>query len=203
VKLRALLLLAAVVGTWAWFGFNALAATWSLPPAEAPATPLVIGQSVTYASLDVQAHNRGDSPGAWEIPMDAQHGSACQGPPATHTVQALSDSVFICNGHVMTSAYGNGYGQATVSIPASIRRRYVRPTSSRCSLARSSSSAWPQLQLRHKRGRWTRLATQNSRLVHACWHLTTWCSSAITPTTQRRTAPACLQRGTGSATHRA
>jgi hypothetical protein len=94
---------------------QALAATWSLPPAEAPATPLVIGQSVTYASLDVQAHNRGDSPVHGKSPWDAQHGSACQGPPATHTVQALSDSVFICNGHVMTSAYGNGYGEIVLT----------------------------------------------------------------------------------------
>jgi hypothetical protein len=42
-------------------------------------------------------------------PMEAQHGSGCEPPPATHPITAVDDAVFLCNGHVMT-AMNYGYG---------------------------------------------------------------------------------------------
>src|SRR2546423_1025342 len=42
-------------------------------------------------------------------PMNADHGSDCSAPPATHVVARTDDMVFMCNGHIMT-AVNNGYG---------------------------------------------------------------------------------------------
>jgi len=40
--------------------------------------------------------------------MQAQHGSDCSAPLATHQIQALADSVFICSNHLMTALNGGG-----------------------------------------------------------------------------------------------
>jgi hypothetical protein len=42
------------------------------------------------------------------FPMLADHSSECGAPPAQHMITELADAVFICNNHLMTSAYG-GY----------------------------------------------------------------------------------------------
>lgn len=41
---------------------------------------------------------------------DAHHGPECQGPEVMHTVTALRDRVYVCNGHWMTNAYSIGTG---------------------------------------------------------------------------------------------
>ncbi len=42
-------------------------------------------------------------------PMQADHGPDCSGPPNTHLISQIEQTVFICNAHVMT-AMNNGYG---------------------------------------------------------------------------------------------
>lgn len=42
--------------------------------------------------------------------MPAAHGSDCAPPPATHTVSAYADAVFICKNHMMTAIKTSGYG---------------------------------------------------------------------------------------------
>jgi hypothetical protein len=42
-------------------------------------------------------------------PMNADHGADCASPPATHLIARVQDSVFQCNGHIMTAING-GYG---------------------------------------------------------------------------------------------
>lgn len=97
-----------VLVIWGWFTFNVFAATWTSPPFESPTTPLPEAQSSTYSSFDVQAHSR-DSTAGFDG-MQAQHSASCGGPPASHFVSSFADSVFVCNGHVMTAANAGGYG---------------------------------------------------------------------------------------------
>jgi hypothetical protein len=73
-----------------------------------PATPQPLGQNGEYAHFDVQTHSR-DSVTGFDG-MNAQHGAGCEAPPATHPVTSFADSVFVCNGHVMTAANAGGYG---------------------------------------------------------------------------------------------
>jgi hypothetical protein len=70
-------------------------------------------------------------------PMTADHGAACEGPPATHQIgTGYADIVFICHDHVMTAINSGAYGEvifqpaqlvdftngpATVSISVSTR----------------------------------------------------------------------------------
>ena len=70
-----------------------------------PATPL----SFQNADFDVQVHERG-SRGSGLPAIDAQHGAGCEGPPATHVVSDVPNSVFICRDHMMTALNGNEYG---------------------------------------------------------------------------------------------
>jgi hypothetical protein len=113
---------------------------------ETPSAPLNLQQSSEYAHFDVQIHNR-DRFDVLDSPMDAQHGSACQGPPATHNISLLSDEVFICNGHVMTSAWGIGY--ALIALTPS----QVMNCSTGCtvqwdiSTERQSTRDWPDIWL--------------------------------------------------------
>lgn len=79
-----------------------------------PATPEPVSQNPAYAHYDVQVHNR-DRFAQWDATMAAQHGSSCEGPPATHAVLSLSDAVFICNDHVMTSGNAGGYGEIMIT----------------------------------------------------------------------------------------
>jgi len=82
------------------FSFN-----WS----GTPAAP----QSVVPEGWDVQIHKR--EPGDDMEPMDAQHGPACEAPPATHRVSLLKDGVFICKNHLMTAMNDGGYGEIVLT----------------------------------------------------------------------------------------
>lgn len=59
---------------------------------------------------DIQYHVR-DS-WRWQEPagMEAQHGASCSAPPEMHHVDTWTGTVFQCNGHVMTTSPGHGYG---------------------------------------------------------------------------------------------
>ncbi len=50
--------------------------------------------------------------------MAAEHGSGCQAPPATHTVNLLADTVFRCTAHVMTAINADDYGAVYLTPPA-------------------------------------------------------------------------------------
>src|SRR5215470_11798652 len=45
--------------------------------------------------------------------MNAGHGAACEGPPATHPVRELADAAFICRSHLMTAIDGGETAYAT------------------------------------------------------------------------------------------
>jgi hypothetical protein len=50
--------------------------------------------------------------------MQAQHGPACQAPPATHETHTYAGAVFQCNGHLMTSLDGvDGYDMTYLTPP--------------------------------------------------------------------------------------
>ncbi|TMC54335.1 MAG: hypothetical protein E6J20_04505 [Chloroflexi bacterium] len=89
----------ASAATTSAFSFN-----WS-GGASAPVTWNGDGSPSTW---DVLTHARG--PGDAMQPTVAQHGADCSPPPATHVITTLSDSVFICRNHVMTSVTDRGYG---------------------------------------------------------------------------------------------
>jgi hypothetical protein len=94
-------------------GFLATAvshAAFDVPPTPAP---LPFTSTSEFAHFDVQAHSR-DSLAGFDG-MNAQHGTGCQGPPATHPVTSFTDSVFVCNGHVMTAANAGGYGMIALT----------------------------------------------------------------------------------------
>lgn len=72
---------------------------------------------------DVQIHSRdgGTTGGTWyELEsMSADHGPACEGPPATHALGGDYPShVFQCHDHVMTSIKADGYGVVYLTPPA-------------------------------------------------------------------------------------
>ncbi|MGE3077129.1 MAG: hypothetical protein AB7N24_20565 [Dehalococcoidia bacterium] len=63
------------------------------------------------AGWDVIVHSR--APATWYSldPIDAQHGSDCAGPPATHHLDGSHAAAFFnCRNHVMTSINGSDYG---------------------------------------------------------------------------------------------
>ena len=74
--------------------------------AGTPAAP----QPFKPGDWDVTVHSR--DPETWNAieATQAQHGSDCAAPPATHTVTNYDDVVFICNNHLMTAMNAGGYG---------------------------------------------------------------------------------------------
>lgn len=76
----------------------------------APGAPLPARDHQDYVNWDIQVHNRDNGYWTNQPSMDAQHGTSCAGPPATHTNTSYEGSVFVCNNHVMTSLNsGEGY----------------------------------------------------------------------------------------------
>lgn len=71
-------------------------------------TPAAPQPWVPGAVSDWDLVTSGDMPSDLGGAMQAQHGADCAAPPATHQIQALSDSVFICNNHLMTALNGGG-----------------------------------------------------------------------------------------------
>jgi len=68
----------------------------------------------TDENWDLTIHQR-DQDKLYEMaPMPADHGANCEPPPATHTITAFEDNLYICKNHMMTANYGvsdnGGYG---------------------------------------------------------------------------------------------
>lgn len=106
IRLGALLATAAVVI------FGAFVSTTAAPPSTfdgTPATPQAFTQ-LGQTEWDVQVHSR-DSSSWFTLPsINAQHGSNCSAPPASHVNTSYEGSVFICANHLMTSINGSaGY----------------------------------------------------------------------------------------------
>jgi hypothetical protein len=61
--------------------------------------------------FDIQVHTREmqSSPGSVQF-MEAGHGSACDAPPATHSISMAEATVFRCKDHVMTALRADDYG---------------------------------------------------------------------------------------------
>lgn len=59
---------------------------------------------------DITVHSRDVQKFYTYNPMDAMHGSACDPPPATHTISTYDAAVFNCKNHVMTAINDGGYG---------------------------------------------------------------------------------------------
>jgi IPT/TIG domain len=70
-------------------------------------------QSVVPATWDVQIHKRDQ--GDYMESMNAQHGTNCGAPPATHAINTLAQGVFICNNHLMTAIGDSGYGEIALT----------------------------------------------------------------------------------------
>lgn len=62
------------------------------------------------ASWDVTVHSRDVSTFYQPDPMNADHGTDCTPPPATHSITSYEDSVFVCHDHMMTAINAGGYG---------------------------------------------------------------------------------------------
>jgi hypothetical protein len=60
---------------------------------------------------DVIVHSRDQQTWSQLDPVQAQHGSDCGAPPATHVVTSYEDAVFVCNQHMMTAINARGYGE--------------------------------------------------------------------------------------------
>lgn len=74
----------------------------------APASP----QPWQPSDWDIAVHARDGVDHAWRelLPMEADHGTDCGAPPATHPIIAYEDAVFVCKDHVMTAINAGGYG---------------------------------------------------------------------------------------------
>jgi hypothetical protein len=67
-------------------------------------------------NFDVQIHTRDmQSDPNGNDAHNADHGAACEAPPATHPISSWQESVFICHNHVMTSIKSGGYGLITLT----------------------------------------------------------------------------------------
>jgi hypothetical protein len=108
----------------------------------APGAPLPVG-------LDVQVHSRDANTWADTAmeSMQAQHGTNCAGPPATHEVHTYADAVFTCNNHIMTAISAGGYGMIALT-PAQILDCSQGCTVQwQMSTERSSPRDWPDVWL--------------------------------------------------------
>lgn len=67
-------------------------------------------QSWNPANWDVTVHSRDINTWYQLEPMAAEHGVDCAPAPATHTISAYEDAVYLCRNHVMTAIKASGYG---------------------------------------------------------------------------------------------
>lgn len=111
-----------------------------------PSAPQPITQNAEYAHFSVDVHTREPS-GSWPSAMDAQHGTDCSAPPATHVVSTLAQSVFICSNHVMTALNGSGYGEAVLTPSQLLDCTVVCTVTWDMSTERQSTRDWPDLWL--------------------------------------------------------
>src|SRR5687768_11332179 len=84
---------------------------------ELPPAPLRITESASYPEFSYSITQSSPDNGGWfhnpNQGFEAQHSAACAGPPNTHHVINYEDSVYVCNGHIMTAIDG-GAAQATL-----------------------------------------------------------------------------------------
>lgn len=113
---------------------------------EAPPAPLVLTESASWDHFDRQVHSR-DNPTQWDSTIDAQHGAACQGPPATHPVLNQADAVYICNNHVMTTANAGGYGEVVITPSQTVNCSAGCSVQWDMSTERMSLRDWPDIWL--------------------------------------------------------
>jgi hypothetical protein len=83
---------------------------WSYNWEESPATPQ---PWVPNPVNDWDLISNNDGPTNMNGTMQAQDGPDCSPPPATHQIQSLSDSAFICRNQMNTAIYGGGNAYAT------------------------------------------------------------------------------------------
>ncbi len=76
-----------------------------------PSTP----QRWQPSNFDVQIHTRDMQSDSGNDPHEADHGGACEAPPATHMIDNWQEGVFVCHNHVMTSIKSEGYGLITLT----------------------------------------------------------------------------------------
>jgi hypothetical protein len=107
------------------------------------AGPLPLTLAGDFAQFDVQAHCRGS--GASCDIMQAGHGADCSAPPATHPISQLMDSVFICNGHVMTAINASGYGMVALTPTQLLDCTVSCSVTWEMSTERMSLRDWPDL----------------------------------------------------------
>lgn len=72
-----------------------------MPPSPQPWKP---------ADWDVTVHSRDVANMNSLTPMQADHGTQCEPPPATHPTNTYAGAVFICHDHVMTAINDEEYG---------------------------------------------------------------------------------------------
>ncbi len=97
----------------------ALAAGPYLQPFDgAPLTPQPYPSVPGLAAWDVSVHSRDQSAWYQLEAMDAQHGTDCAAPPATHHLAGVyAESVFQCSNHIMTALNAGGYGVIYLTPP--------------------------------------------------------------------------------------
>ncbi|MGB1251696.1 MAG: hypothetical protein ACPG8W_13845 [Candidatus Promineifilaceae bacterium] len=73
-----------------------------------PASP----QAWEPTDWEITSYNK--DPANWSTfaTVDGDYGANCEAQPATHSVQSFADSVYVCDGRVMTSHHGNWYSMA-------------------------------------------------------------------------------------------
>lgn len=68
------------------------------------------------SNFDVQIHTRDmENSGSSMDSFNADHGSDCGAPPATHNVNTWQQAVFACHSHVMTAIKDSGYGEVVLT----------------------------------------------------------------------------------------
>jgi hypothetical protein len=70
-----------------------------------------------YSNPDLVVDTHSRDPSTWDQlePMNAQHGTDCAGPPATHAHPRTYESVlFQCNNHLMTALTAGGYAMVSM-----------------------------------------------------------------------------------------
>jgi len=68
------------------------------------------------SNFDVQTHTRDmENSGNAMDSFQADHGAACEAPPATHGISTWQQAVFVCHSHVMTAIKDSGYGEVVLT----------------------------------------------------------------------------------------
>ncbi len=98
---------------------------------------------------DISIHSRDVETWRQMLPMEAHEGTNCEPYPATHRVREYADTVFQCNGQLLTAIHGSAYAVAYFSPAVTTRFSAEEPTTIRfdVSTARSSSRDWIDIWL--------------------------------------------------------